>query len=81
MLNSISFKGSTYMYYTHPELYQTLKCKYSDCIPAMLALPYFLLLYITLCLFLYVILCYAIDVFYILLGDDPMLYGSIEQNK
>jgi hypothetical protein len=23
----------------------------------------------------------GIDVFYILLGDDPMLYGSIEQNK
>jgi len=24
---------------------------------------------------------YNFDVFYILLGDDPMLYGSIEQNK
>jgi hypothetical protein len=33
-------------------------------------------------LVLYIILCYTIfDVFYILLGDDPMLYGSIEQNK
>ena len=31
-------------------------------------------------LVLYIILC-NFDVFYILLGDDPMLYGSIEQNK
>jgi len=63
-------------------LYHTLKCKYSDCILAILALPYFLLLYIIFMLVLYIISCYAIfDVFYILLGDDPMLYGSIEQNK
>jgi hypothetical protein len=53
-------------------LWYTLKCKYSDCLFAISALPYFLLLY--------TILCYTIfDVFYILLGDDPMLLDQMNK--
>ena len=66
-------------------LYHTLKCKYSDCIIAILTLPYLTLFLVTLYYFyaysLYYLMLGNFDVFYILLGDDPMLYGSIEQNK
>ena len=44
-------------------LYHTLKCKYSDCIIAILTLPYLTLFLVTLYYFmlvLYIILCYAI---------------------
>ena len=80
-LNCINFKGITYMCYTYSELVTHFKCKYFDCLFVIFALPYPLLLYTVLCLFsVLLMLCYAIfDMFYILLGDDPMLYGSIEQ--
>jgi hypothetical protein len=46
--------------------------KYSDFLFAISALPYFLLL----C----TILCYTIfDIFYILLGDDPMLLDQLNK--
>jgi len=68
------------MCYTYSELVTHFKCKYSGCLFVIFALPYFLLLYTIFMLVFCFTLCYAIfDMFYILLGDDPMLYGSIEQ--
>jgi hypothetical protein len=53
-------------------MWYTLKCKYSDCLFTISALPYLLLLY--------TILCYTIfDMFYILLGDDPMLLDQLDK--
>ena len=80
-LNSINSKSITYMCYTYSELVTHFKCKHSDCLFVIFALLYLLLLHTFFMLAFCITLCYAIfDMFYvILLCDDPMLYGSIEQ--
>ena len=78
-LNCINFKGITYMCYTYSELVTHFKCKYFDCLFIIFALSYLLLLYTILMLVFCITLFYAnFDMFYILLSDDPMLYGSTE---